>query len=95
MQTRGVTEEQEKLSGQRTAQEIEQIIVLTRLGLYGRAVSCGPKAIRMTMDKIHNVRPLPSLRTIAMALARNGLTYGRTGWYPGDVPEWLPESAKR
>jgi hypothetical protein len=84
-----------RVNEQRTAQEIGVIIVSIRLQLYNRAVSCGPKAIRQAMDAIHNVRPLPSLRTIARALAQNGLTHGRTGWYKGDDPAWLPESAKR
>lgn len=89
MQTDRMTDQE------RTAQEVEQIIVLTRLSLYGKAVPCGPKAIRVLMDTVYNIRPLPSLKTIATALSRNGLTYGRTGWYPGDEPSWLPESAKR
>jgi len=77
-----------------TAQEIEETIVFIRLHLYHRAVPCGPKAIREIMDS-HHIRPLPAERSIARALAQNGLTHGRTGWYEGDDPEWLPESAKR
>lgn len=78
----------------RNAQEIREIIVATRLQLYNQAVPCGPKAIRQVMDS-YDVRPLPSTRTIAAILAENGLTYGRTGWYEGDKPEWLPKSAQR
>jgi hypothetical protein len=79
----------------RTKQEIEQIVVFVRLELYNKAVSCGPKAIREAMDAYYHVQPLPSERTIARILAKEGLTYGRTGWYEGDDPDWLPESAKR
>jgi len=94
MQTSGLTKEQETHSDRRTAHEIAEIIVSFRLQLYNRAVSCGPKAIRNMMD-VYNARPLPSERIIARTLAQNGLTYGRTGWYEGDDPEWLPESAKQ
>jgi hypothetical protein len=79
----------------RTAQEVEEIIISVRLSLYNQMVSCGPAAVRRTMDTMYNVRPLPSERTIARILAKHGLTYGRTGWYQGDDPEWLPESAKQ
>jgi len=47
------------------------------------------------MDTLYNVQPLPSERAISRILAKNGLTYGRTGWYEGDDPEWIPESAKQ
>jgi len=78
-----------------TAQEVEDIIISVRLSLYNQAVSCGPAAVRRTMDTLYNVQPLPSERAISRILAKNGLTYGRTGWYEGDEPEWLPESAKQ
>lgn len=78
-----------------TREEIERVVVFTRLDLYNRGVPCGPKAIRSTMDEFYHVTPLPSTRTIARILARNGLTYGRTGWYEGEDPDWLPASAKR
>jgi hypothetical protein len=78
-----------------TKQEIEQMVVHVRLWLYNDAAPCGPKAIREALDTEYHAHPLPSERTIARILARNGLTYGRTGWYEGDDPDWLPESAKR
>ena len=78
-----------------TKQQIEEIVVLVRLQLYNQAVPCGPKAIREAMDALYHVRPLPSERSIARILAQNGLTHGRTGWYEGDDPSDLPESAKR
>jgi len=78
-----------------TKQEIDKIVVSVRLELYNKAVPCGPKSVRKTMDTIYHVHPLPSERTIARILTRYGLTYGRTGWYKGEDPDWLPESARR
>ncbi len=66
-----------------TKQEIEQIVVMERLHLYNRALPCGAKAIRNLLE-YEGVRPLPSVRTIKCILSRNCLTYGRTGYYPGD-----------
>ena len=66
-----------------TAQEIEERVIFVRLELYNSAVPCGPKAIRCAMDRRYHVRPLPSERTIAGILARNGLTHRRTGRYHG------------
>ena len=70
-------------------------MVMVRLELYNRGLPCGPKALHGRLDVHEHLRPLPSERTIARMLARNGLTYGRTGWYEGEDPEWLPASAKR
>jgi putative transposase len=68
--------------------EIEQIVVLERLHLYNRGVLCGAKAIRNLLDQ-QGVRPLPSVSTLKRILSRNCLTYGRTGYYPGDENgEW-------
>ena len=78
-----------------TKQEIEQMVVMVRLDLYNRDLPCGPKAIRDRLDEHYHVHPLPSTRTIARILAKEGLTYGRTGWYQGEDPAWLPESARR
>jgi hypothetical protein len=79
-----------------TKQEIEKIVGSVRLELYNRAVPCGPQAIRKTMDEIYHLRPLPSTRTIARILKRNGLTNARTGWYEGDGPEKIvPASTSR
>ena len=82
-------------AGPRPPEEVEQIVVMVRLQLYSQGLPCKPKALHKRLDVHEYLRPLPSERTIARILARNGLTYGRTGWYEGDVPEWLPESAKR
>lgn len=73
----------------RPLEEIEEIVVMVRLELYNRELPCGLNAIRRRLE--HDmVRPLLSERTIARILARNGLTYGRTGWYEGDEPEGIP-----
>lgn len=73
----------------RTPEEIEEIVVMFRLELYNLELPCGPKAIRRRLEH-EMIRPLPSERTIARMLARNGLTYGRTGWYEGDEPKDIP-----
>jgi len=68
--------------------EIEQIVVLQRLHLYNRGLPCGAKAIRKLLEQ-EGVRPLPSLCTVKRILSTNCLTYGRTGYYPGDENgEW-------
>ena len=64
----------------RTAQEIEEIVVLVRTSLYNRALFCGAQAIQWELDTLM-VRPLPSLRTINRMLSRNELTHRRTGRY--------------
>lgn len=78
-----------------TKEEIEQMVVCARLELYNRTLPCDPKALREHLKVYYHVRPLPSERTIARILVRNGLTYGRTGWYEGEDLDWLPESSKR
>jgi hypothetical protein len=70
----------------RPPEEIEEIVVMVRLELYNRELSCGPKAIRRRLEH-EMTRPLPSERTIARILARNALIQGRTGWYEGEEPE--------
>jgi len=87
--------EQNAWSGVRPPEEVEQIVVMVRLELYNRSLPCGPKALRRRLDEHYALKPLPSERTIARMLARNGLTHGRTGWYEGDDPDWLPPAAKR
>ena len=64
-----------------TKQQIEQCVVFVRLELYNRDLPCGPKAVRKRLDAFYHVKPLPSERTIAHILSRNGLTHGRTGFY--------------
>jgi|AntAceMinimDraft_8_1070364.scaffolds.fasta_scaffold338152_2 hypothetical protein len=82
-------------AGPRPPEEVERIVVMVRLELYNQGLPCGPKALQERLDVHEHLRPLPSQRTIARMLARNGLTYGRTGWYEGEAPEGLPESARR
>lgn len=61
--------------------EIEEIVAMVRLDRYNRDYTHGANAIRQAMDAME-VRPLPSLSSIARILARLGLTNGRTGHYP-------------
>ncbi len=68
-------------------QEIEEAVVFVRLRQYNRDLPCGPKVLREHLDKYLHVRPLPSERSIARMLARNGLTHRCTGWYIGDGRE--------
>ncbi len=67
----------------RTKEEIEDVVIFVRLELYNRDLSCGPASIRKKMEEYGEVK-IPSERTIARILARQGLTYQRTGWYEGD-----------
>jgi len=76
--------EENACAGIRPSKEVEQIVVMVRLELYNRELPCDPKALRRRLDEREVLRPLPSERTIARILARNGLTCGRTGWYEGD-----------
>lgn len=71
----------------RSAKEVEDLVVLVRLERYNRGLSCGPKALRQRLKEHYSLNPLPSERTIARILSRNGLTHGRTGWYPEDREE--------
>ena len=68
---------------QRSAAEIEEIVIMVRLNLYNRDIPCGAQAIRRQLDQLHDtiVRPLPSLTRINTILRRNGLTHRRTGHY--------------
>jgi len=66
---------------ERTKQEIEEIVVLTRLELYNRGLPCGPKAIRERLDTFYHVKPLPSESAISRILVKRCLTHGRTGSY--------------
>ena len=68
----------------RPPEEVEQIVVMVRLELYNQGLPCGPKALHRRLDEREVLRPLPSERTIARILARNGLTRGQTGWYEDD-----------
>jgi len=66
----------------RSKQEIEEGVIFVRLELYNRDMPCGPKAVKERLRSFYHVKPLPSERTIARILSRNGLTHGRTGFYP-------------
>ena len=68
---------------QRSAAEIEQIVIMVRLDLYNRDLPYGAQAIGRHLEQLHDaiVTPLPSLRTINRILHRNGLTHRRTGHY--------------
>jgi len=76
-------------------QVVEELVAMARLELYNRDLPRGAKALRQRLEQHYRLRPLPSERTIGRILARNGLTHGRTGWYDGDDPEDVPDSAKR
>ena len=69
---------------ERPPQEMEQIVVFVRLQLYNRGLPCGPAALRRSLISQYQLTGVPSERTIARILARNGLTHGRTGWYDDD-----------
>lgn len=67
----------------RSAEEIEQIVIMVRLDLYNRGVAHGAHAIRRYLDEMDGViYPMPSVSTIGRILCRNGLTYRRTGYLP-------------
>jgi len=68
---------------QRSAAEIEQIVIMVRLNLYNRDVPYGAQAIRRHLQQLDDeiLTPLPSLTTINRILHRNGLTHRRTGHY--------------
>lgn len=73
-------------SSQRTAQEIEEIVKVTRLSLYNQGLFCGGEAIHWELQE-QAIKPLPSVRTINRILRRNDLTQRRTGRYePKGVP---------
>jgi hypothetical protein len=67
-----------------TKPEIEEIIIMTRLDLYNRGLSCGAKAIKKKLDEHYHIDPLPSERTIGRVLSRHCLTHRRTGFYEED-----------
>lgn len=54
-------------AGVRSAEEIEQIVVMVRLELYNRGLACGPKALRRRLGEHYAFTPLPSQRTILPA----------------------------
>ena len=82
--------EENASAGLRPPKKVEQIVVMVRLELYNQGLPCGPKTLRRRLNEREMIRPLPSERTIARILARNGLTYGRTGRYKGEGSEDMP-----
>ena len=71
-------------AGPWSPEETEQMVVMVRLELYNRDLSCGAAALHRRLDEHYNLRPLPSVGKIGEILARHGLTNGRTGWYEGE-----------
>ncbi|MDW7646520.1 MAG: integrase core domain-containing protein [Desulfuromonadales bacterium] len=67
-------------TGNRTPDEIVEIVKLVRLSLYNQDLFCGAQAILWELEDL-GVTPLPSLRTINRILNRNDLTHRRTGKY--------------
>ena len=63
-----------------SADEIIELIIITRLNRYNRSIPCGSKTIRQELDNLC-VRPLPSLSFICKILREEHLTYRRTGSY--------------
>jgi hypothetical protein len=83
------------LGTSRTTHEIEAIVTMTRLELYNRGRPCGADKIYRRLNEDYGVKPLPSKRTIARILVRNGLTHGRTGWYDADEQNDTPDDGRR
>lgn len=76
-------------------ERVKGIVRLVRLDLYGHGLACGAKAIRRQLEEEDQLEHLPSVRTIGRILAAEGLTYGRTGWYEGEDPCWVPMLARQ
>ena len=64
-----------------TKEEVKEIVVMVRLELYNRGFKCGAQAIKEKMED-YDITPVPSKSTIGKILSQQGLTYGRTGFYP-------------
>jgi len=82
-----IAREQNASTAIHSREEIEEIVVMVRLELYHKGLPCGPKALCKRIDEHEQVNPLPSERTIARVLSRNGLTHRRTGWYKEEIGE--------
>ena len=68
----------------RSLEELEQIVVMTRLNLYNRGIPCGAPALRRHLREHDSVHPLPSVRQIGQWLRLHALTHARTGHYAGE-----------
>ena len=64
----------------RSREEIEQIVVDTRLLLYNHGCFCGAHAIERYLIR-RQFDQTPAASTIHRILVRHGLTHGRTGNY--------------
>jgi transposase InsO family protein len=71
--------------------DVVAAVRLIRLELYNAGLFCGAQNIRWRLEELA-VTPLPSVRTINRIVAREGLTYRRTGRYvpKGKVYPALP-----
>ncbi len=78
----------------RSFEEVEQIVVMEQRHRYNHGLTCGAAALQRHLRDQCCVVPLPSVHRISQILKRYGLTHGRTGWYKGDEPSWLPASAR-
>ena len=68
-----MAQEEHSYSGPRPPEEVEQIVVMTRLERWNRCQPCGARALRRYLDEFYYLKPLPSERTIGRILARNEL----------------------
>ena len=84
MQTQPHSSDVHPASAARSLDELEPIVIMTRLHLYNRGLPCGATALRRHLCEHDDVRPLPSARRIGLWLTRHGLTHARTGWYAGE-----------
>jgi len=75
-------------------EEVERVVVMERLYRYNHGAPCNAVALHRHLRDQRITHPLPSVRRIAHILTKYGLTYGRTGWYPGEELDWLPASAR-
>ncbi len=69
--------------------DVCEAVKLVRLELYNAGLLCGAQNVRWRLEELA-VTPLPSIRTIGRILAREGLTYRRTGRY---TPKGTPYPA--
>jgi len=68
-----MAETENRSSGPRPPDEVEQIVVMARLELWNRSVPCGAVALRRRLNEFYHQKPLPSVRTIGRILKRNDL----------------------
>ena len=78
----------------RSIEEVEQIVVMEQLHRYNHGLACGTATLHRHLRNQCCLQPLPSVSLISQILTRYGLTHGRTGWYKGEEPSWLPASAR-